>query len=247
MSDVVERADVDISKIFEWGRVFEVINPETEEIDAIVYMKLLGDADLSRARVYAIRKSAELRRKLKDINSDERIAWIRDINELSKEDVIKLNIIYSGRKIAQDAAAKVRIPIPKTPRSNAKLDKMEAFQKEVDAYPEKRQKAIADEINKEIENLTTELDKRSKEELYQRYVTSLIDEFCEREAMNSFEDYQVYLGCYIDDTYKSDKRFFKDFDEFNNLEPIVKAQFKDAYKSLDIEMPELKKLRRATP
>jgi hypothetical protein len=71
-----------------------------------------------------------------------------------------------------------------------------------------------------------------------------VDEFCEREAITAFENMQVFLGCYTDDTYKV--KFFQDFDEYDNLEPTVKAQFKDAYRSIDIEMSELKKLRRAT-
>jgi hypothetical protein len=58
---------------------------------------------------------------------------------------------------------------------------------------------------------------------------------------------QVFFGCYQDDSYKPDKRFFKDFDEFDNLEPTIKGQFKDAFRSIDIDHSELKKLRRATP
>lgn len=245
MSDVVERNDVDISKIFGWGRVFEVINPDTEEVEAIVYMKLLGDADLGRARVHALRKSAELRRKLKNTDSDEYLAWVRDINELEIQDLINLITVFSMREVSQNAKTKVKIPTPKTPKSTAKLEKMEEFQKQVDDYPQKRVKAIENAINKEVEILQNSLKEKSKEELYRQYVKLLIDEFCERAAIDGFEDYQTYLGCYLDDTYKADKRFFKDFEEFDNLEPTVKTQFKDAYRSLDIELAELKKLRRA--
>ncbi len=246
MSDVVEKNDVQIDKIFQWGKVFEVIDPtKDDESVALVYMKLLGDADLGRARVYALRKSSELRRKLKDENSDERIAWVRSIDEVSEEDLINLIIIFAGRDIANDARTKVKIPTPKPPKSNAKLEKQEAFQKEVDEYPEKRQKAISDAINKEIEKRKESLSTKSKEDLYREYVRLLIDEFCEREAINAFEDMQVFLGCFTDDTYK--EKFFPDFESFNNLEPTVKNMFKDAYKSLDIELAELKKLRRATP
>src|SRR5574338_1291244 len=104
----VERQDVDLQKLFGWGRVFEVINPQTEEAEAIVYMKLLGDADLGRARVYALRKSAELRRKLKDTNSDEYLAWVRDINEVSEEDLFNLITIFSQREIGNNARTKVK-------------------------------------------------------------------------------------------------------------------------------------------
>ncbi len=246
MSDVVEKNDIDISKLFGWGRVFEIIDPKDQSAAALVYMKLLGDADLSRARVYALRKSSEMRRKLKDENSDERLAWVRTIDEVEKHDLVNLIVLFSGREISNNARQSVKLPTPKPPKSNARLEKMEKFQKDVDDYPEKRAKAISKAVEKEVETLKESLNNRTKEELYKEYVRLLIDEYCEREALTAFEDMQTYLGCYSDDTYKSDKRFFSDFDEFNNLEPTVKAQFKDAYRSLDIDLAELKKLRRAT-
>lgn len=251
MSDVVEKNSVDIQKLFGWGRVFEIVNPTNEDESTLVYMKLLGDADLGVARVHAMRKSAEMRRKLKDDNSDERVAWVRSIEEVTVPDLVNLIVVFSGREIANVARAKVKLPTPKPPKTNAKLEKMEKFQEEVDKYPEKKSKAIAEAISKEVDNLKKSLETKSKEELYREYVKLLVDEFCEREAITSFEDMQTYLGCYTDDTYKT--KFFRDsetnepsFDEFNNLEPSIKAQFKDAYRSIDIELSELKKLRRAT-
>lgn len=247
MSDVVEKQDVDISKIFNWGRAWEIIDPRSDdEVVTVVYMKLLGDADLGRARVYALRKSAELRRKLKDENSDERIAWVKSIDEVDYDDLVNLIIVFSQREISLKAKDKARIATPKPPKSNAKLEKLEKFQKEVDEYPEKRRQALAKAIEEEIEILRKSLEGRSKDELYKLYVRLLTDEFCEREAIVAFEDMQTFLGCYTDDTYKADKRFFNDFEEFDNLEPTVKTQFKDAYRSLDIELSELKKLRQAT-
>lgn len=245
MSDVVEKNDVDISKIFGWGRVFEVVNPQTDEVDSLVYMRLLGDADLGRARVHAMRKSAELRRKLKDTNSDEYLAWVRDIDDVNEEDLIKLIIIFSGRELSLNAKASVKIPVPKPPKSNAKLEKLEKFQEEVDSYGERKSKAIHDALDKEVAKLKANLESKSKEELYRMYVRLLVEEFCEREAMLAFEDMCTCLSCYTDDTYKI--KFFNDYEEYNNLLPIQKQQFKDAYRSIDMELSELKKLRRATP
>ena len=241
---IVEKQDVNISKIFDWGRVFEVINPTTQEVDATVYMKLLGDADLGRARVYALRKSSELRRKLREENSDERVAYIRTIDELDEDNLMNFIVIFSGRELSTNARQNVKIQSPKPPKSDAALEKMEKFQKEVDEYPERRQKAIADAIEKEVEKLKKSLAGKTKEELYRQYVKLLVDEFCEREALVAFEDMQVFLGCYTDDSYKV--KFFSGFEEFNNLEPNAKQLFKDAYKQVDIDINELKKLRRAT-
>jgi len=242
--DTIERNDVDLTKLFGWGRVFEIVDPIDESAITLVYMKLLGDADLGRARVHALRKSSELRRKLKDLDSDERVAYVRSIEEVSENDLINLITIFSGREISQNAKAKVKLPTPKPPKSNASLAKMEKFQQEVDEYPEKRTKLISEAIEKEMAELRRNLESKPKEELYREYVRLLIDEFCEREAMTAFENMQVFLGCYTDDTYKV--KFFQDFEEYDNLEPTVKAQFKDAYRSIDIELSELKKLRRAT-
>lgn len=244
MTEIVEKSDVNISKIFDWGRVFEVINPSTQEVDAIVYMKLLGDADLGRARVHALRKSSELRRKLREENSDERVAYIRTIDELDEDNLVNFIVIFSGRELANNARQSIKIPAPKHPKSDDPLEKMEKFQKEVDEFPEKRQKAILEAIEKEVEKLKKSLAGKAKEDLYKQYVKLLTDEFCEREALVAFEDMQVFLGCYTDDSYKI--KFFSYFDEFDNLEPNAKQLFKDAYKQVDIDISELKKLRRAT-
>lgn len=244
MEEIVERNDVDISKIFNWGMAYDVINPSTEEVEATVYMKLLGDADLSRARVYAIRKSSELRRKLRDDNSDERIAYIRAQDDLSEEDLTNLIIIYSSRDISETARKNVNIKPPKPPRSDAPLEEIEKFQKDVDEYPQRRSKAVTDAMEKEVEVVKKSLSHLSKTELYKKYVKLATDEFCEREALEAFKNMQVFLGCFTSDSYSD--RFFKDFDSFDNLEPTIKQNFKDAYDSLDIDIRELKKLRRAT-
>lgn len=244
--DTVEKNDVDISKIFNWGRVYNVVNLKDDSVEADVYMKLLGDADLNRARVYALRKSAELRRELKDLNSDYRIAYIRDIDEVTEEDITNLIIVLSTREISQNASRAVKIIAPKQPKSTANLEKLEKFQKEVDEYPAKRRAAVEKAMTNAMDELRKELEGKSKDEIYKRYVKTMIDELCERQGIDAFTDMQVYLGCFSDDSYKPEARFFKDFEEFDNLEPTVKDGFKVAYNSLDIEVGELKKLRQAT-
>jgi len=246
MSDVVERNDVDISKMFDWARVYEIVNPLDDSIVTLVYMKVLGDADLGRARVYALRKSSELRRKLKDLDSDERIGYIRDVNDLTKEELENLGVAYSSRELIQQARQSVKIPSPKAPPSNASLEKMEKFQKAVDEYPKKKHDLVLKATEDALNALRKELSERTMEDLYKHYVRLLIDELCEQEALRTFKDMQIFLGCYKSDDYKEDNRFFDSFEGFLNLEPIAKQRFKDAYDTLDVEMSELKKLRRAT-
>lgn len=239
-----EKNDVDVNRLFKWGKKFELQN-SSGKVEATVYMRLLGDADVNRARVYALRKSAELRKELSDMNSDIRWATIRQIDAISKEDIVNMILVFSMREIQNNAARDVKIPPPVTPKANARLAKMEKYQAEVDAYPAKRREAINVYIHKEVEKLRTALDKSSKEELYNTYVNTLIDEFCEREALKAFSDMELYLGCYKDPEYK--ERFFESFEEFDNLLENQKTEFKAAYDTIGIEMDELKKLREATP
>ncbi len=242
----LEKNDVDISKIFKWGRVFILKGDnESDEEGTLIYMKLLGDADVNRARVYALRKSAELRRKLRDQNSDERLAAIRDIEDLSQEDLINYILIFSTREITVNAAKEVKVPVPKMPKSNAKLEKVEKYQEELDAYNGKRKAAVDKYVQKEIEKLVNGLKAESKETLYKRYESLLIEEFCEQAAFKAYEDMQIYLGCFKDDEYK--ELFFSSLEEYDNLLSEQKALIRQAYSTLNIGMDDLKKLREVTP
>lgn len=238
-----EKNDVDISRLFKWGKVYDILNSEGET-EALVFMKLLGDADVNRARVHALRKSAELRKELSDTNSDLRWATIRQIDVLSEEDLINYVLVFSMRDITNRALKEVNIPLPKPPKSNAKLSTLEKYQREIDEYPAKKAEAVNKIIQREVNQLKKYLQTEPKETLYKQYVNTLIDEFCEREALKAYADMECYLGCYRDDEYQ--ERFFSSFEEFDNLEERQKDEFKAAYSKLGIGMEDLKKLREAT-
>jgi len=241
----IEKNDVDISKLFVWGRVFEVVG-EDGKPEALVYMRLLGDADANRARVFAVRQSAELRRKLLDLNSDERIVFVKSIEEVSEEDLRNLIIAYSMREITNNAYKSIKVKKPTPPKSNASLSKMEKYQKEVDDFPTQFKDAVEKHMRKEVDKALKLLEYEDKESLYKRYTNALIDELCEQRAMESYRNMELYLGCYKDDTYALDKRFFSSYDEFDNMSLEVKSEFRAAYDKLDIKPDELKKLREAT-
>lgn len=243
--EVVERNDVDISKLFKWGRVYEIINPETGEADGLIYMRLLGDADMNRARVYALRKSAEMRAKLKDPESDEYLAYFGNQDDINPDIIISIIITLSMRELYAKAKKEVKIKPPVQPKSTAPLEEMERYQKELDEYPEKRNREISEFVQKEIEAMEKLLKGLPFDELYERYKKIFIQETCEQVALQAFNEMQVYLGCYRDSEYKT--RFFDSFEDFSNLQPEIKRMIMDAFNSLEMEMGELKKLRRVTP
>ncbi len=238
-----EKNDVDINRLFSWGRVYQVVNSKGE-VEADVYMRLLGDADANRARVYALRESAELRKKLLDLNGVERMIYIKDIEELEREDLVNYIVFFSMRDITNRAIREVKVPAPKIPKSNASLAKMEKYQKEVDEHQPKLRKAIDEFVKKEVDALKKSVESDTKEILYRKYSRGLTDEFCEQRALAAYRDMEIYLGCYKDDDYS--ERFFDSFEQFDNLDSKVKADFRSAYETLDMKTEELKKLREAT-
>lgn len=241
---VVEHNDVDISKLFIWGRDFNIVSPD-DKVEAKVYMRLLGDADMNRARVYALRKSAELRKNLNNPESDDALIHIRSIDELETDDIINYITAFSMREISNQAVKEVSVDRPKQPKSNATLKQMEKYQAEIDAYPAKVQKAVGDYIKKEVEKLKASITNESKEALHKRYKNLLVAEYCEQEALKAYGEMELFLGCYKDPDYKI--RLWNSFEEYDNLDRNYKNQFRAAYNTLDIRMDELKKLQEATP
>jgi hypothetical protein len=239
----VERNDVNVNRLFTWGRVYEVQNSEGE-VEALVYMRLLGDADVNKARVYALRKSAELRKKLNDDNSDEHLIYIKEMDEMELSDIVNYIVVFSMREFGNNALKQVKVKRPKQPKGDASLEDLEKFQKEVDEYPDKLEEATTKFIKKDVEKLKKYLETQDKETLYKQYKKTLINEFCEQEANRSYRDMEIYLGCYKDDEYK--EKFFESLEQFENLDTQIKSDFRAAYNSLNVPMDELKKLRQAT-
>lgn len=240
---MVEKNDVDITQLFSWGKHFE-LKDAFDNVVSNVYIRLIGDADINRSKVLALRESAELRRKLRDKDSDERLAYILDKDLLDREQLLSLNIMLSNREIAQKAYREVSIPYPIEPKSDAKLEEFEKFQKEVDEYPAKKQAAISKFIENEITALLAKLKKQTDEDLYKSYEASAINELCEERMLRTFRESSTYFACYKDEAYK--ERYFGSLEDFRNLDTDIKNQFIEAYQSLEIPAEELKKLQVVT-
>ena len=239
----VEKNDVDISKLFTWGKKYEIVDNNNEVVYTL-YMRLLGDADLNKTRVYALRKSQELRKKLRDVNSDERLLYVKDQEDMSKDELVYNIAALSMREINKRAGREVSIPRPKAPKSDAGLEKMEKYQAELDNYPKKYNEALQKFIKGEVDKLKKALEEKSEDELYKMYVRMVIDEYCELEAFNAYREMELFLGCYEDEDYT--QKAWDTFEKFENFDSDMKAQIRAEYEKLDINMDELKKLREAT-
>jgi len=234
----VEKSDVDIAKLFSWSKESAIADGHGN-ILAKIWIRLVGDADLNRARVFALRKSAELRAKLKDKSSDESMAFIQNIEVVDKSNLVDAVVGLNLRDVTRDAYREVTINIPKEPDSDASLEKQEKYQKEIDDYPKKREDAIRKYLKKKVDKLSEEYSNLSNEELQKKYESLMINELCEQESFKKFKEMCVYFSIYKDKSFKI--RMFKDFDEFDNIAPEIKQRLMNEYTSLELDTDNLKK------
>lgn len=239
---IVEHNDVDVSPLFAWSKEFEVTSSGRV---TPVFMRLLGDADMNRARVAALRKSAELRKKLKDIDSDERIAFIKDIDDIELDSLTAVVIVFNMRELSEKAQAKLKIKTPKAPRSDAKTSAHEKYQEEIDSYASRRQAELKELLNKEVDTMRVALNAIPKEEVYKRYVNSMIDEMCEQELLREFKAQCCYYGSFKNEELT--ERLFSSYEEFANLQSNLKDQFISEYATMELQGDDLKKLQQVTP
>ena len=234
----IERNDVDITKLFDWTDSVTVYGRDGNEIETF-YMKVIGEADWNRARICALRDSSELRKKLKNSDSDERKAFIQEQEDLDKEVLVEYVLMLSMRDYSNQAIDKVSIPYPTPPKSTASLEQQEIYQAKIDKYAETREEKLREEIRKIVEKEREKFLDMSMEKLHDYYETLTINELCRSEMNEKFLAYCTFFG-----TYKSEaleERAFSDFEEFANIPMQVKTQLMNKYADLDLNSEQLKK------
>jgi hypothetical protein len=239
----IEKSDVDLSKLFRWEGEVE-IKDQKGDVATKVYMRIVGDKDLNQARVYALRQSADLRAKLRDKESDEYKAFIREALAADKENLLAGIKLLSMEEITRQARENVVVKFPKEPDTNASLEEQEKYQKTVDEFPEKFGDLVRKEAEKILKNLEKDLKKLSDEEIQNEYVSKTINYVCTQEMNRSFVDRCVFGATYRDSEFK--EKYFLTFDNYENLATEVKEQLREGYQNLELGMQEIKKLPEAT-
>lgn len=240
----IERSDVNIEKLFRWGSSVDLMD-EYGNKKLSVYVRLVGDAELNRARVSAIRRSAEFRNKLKDPKSEERFVFIDNVIAVidDRDEFINKILLLEIRPITQRVIREVDVPLPREPKSDALLEEQEEYQKKVDEYPSTKNTLIRTRVTDAVEKDRIELEKKDIPFLKKVYEDLIISELCEQEMVKRFRDYCVYFATFEDESCS--KKIFNDFEEYDNLPSHLKEQLLVTYSGLEINVDELKKLQEA--
>jgi hypothetical protein len=235
-----EKNDVDITQLFKYKKEVKVLDTLTGD-SATFYMRLIGDADQARARVFGLRKSGKLRKELRTPGADLREAFVNEMPEFQDtETIISAVIILGIGDIQKQAINNTDVPEPVSPKSDSSLEILEEYQKEVDTYTEKYSKALDKEMNKIRKSETKRLSKMDDKELYKLYEALVIEQLCSGEMSQNYYQKCVYYATYKDKEYK--KLAFLSFDDFDNAAPQLKERLIDEYRLLELGMSELKKL-----
>lgn len=239
----IEKNDVDISELFKWNKEIE-IEDTISNLKIKFYMRLLGDADLGRARVNGYRKASDLRKKLKTKDSDERLALLAEMIDFADDDIIIKSVqVLRMPDIYQRAIKEVSLPEPKEPDDD-ELEKWEEYQEKVDKYSAE----FKDEVEKISSKLMAEDEKylksKNTEELYKIYENEVINRVCQEEMNNAFYDMTIYLATFKDDKFKIPA--FKSLENFNNVHPLLKKRLREEYQKLELGIDLLKKSQEAT-
>lgn len=244
MSKSVERNDIDITKLFRYEKEVE-IKDELSQQSGKFYLRIVGDADLNKARVFGLRESSRLRKALKDPDSYEREAFISELPEFKSDDIlIQAIILLATGEVHREAVNITDVPEPKAPKSDATLEELEKYQEEVDGWGNKYNNEVDKTMRKLQRKEQKKLEKLETDDLYALYEAYIIDRLCSEEMSGKYYSRCVFMGTYADPKYR--KRAFTDFDEYDNASSHLKDRLTEQYRLLELGMDQLKKLPEAT-
>jgi len=234
-----EKNDVDITQLFRYKTEVEVKDELSGEVGKF-YLRIIGDADLNRARVFGLRRAARLRKALQEPGSELREAYITDQSDvLSREVLLEGILLLNVGELQKQIVNMTDVPEPRAPKSDASQEEQEAFQLEIDEYENKYRTAY-DKNAKKVEKIERKkLEAMSDDELYQFYEGSIINKLALEEMTKRYYEMCVFLGTYKDLEYKT--RAFDNYEDFDNASVYLKERLQEQYRYLELGMLELKK------
>ena len=233
-----------LDTLFKWQGELEIKDGKGEVVlvndkPLIVYQRVVGDAELIRARKQALKASGSLRRELRDKTSDSHIAMIPDYEALDDETLSRMILLSEALDIRTQAISLAEKPKePKELDSDATLEQQEEYEAALEAHSKAIEKAVQEKSKQLADKRIEELEEVQREKLVKIFMTTVVDSLCRSEMLRVFNSWCAYLG-----TYKS-KRMktlaFSNYAAFDNASPELKNQILDSYIGLELGGEDLK-------
>lgn len=230
-----------LSELFRWKTKIELKDVfDRPMLDGekpwVLYLRIVGDNDLSEARNEALKRSRVLRSKLRDFESSEYIANFVGMDSLTKDEMINAIIVSEISDYRDEGLSSIKEEIiPELP-DEATLEQQEEYQHKIEEKETKPNEKLLKFIENKGEQRRKELSE--KEDLKKMYVDAIINIRCSEEFLDTFRNYCIYKGTYEDEKYK--KLAFDSFEDYLSCASQLKNTISQAYVKLELGIDALK-------
>lgn len=222
----------------------EIVDPRTEKVVSKVWIRVLGDLDLTAAYKAARIASAEKRAALRNPETDDYKDEVVGVVDLSAEE--QKNLIMSSRLAAIVSEAQMAVVRPELPKLEevavepdaASLEELEKLDQEESSVEEEYQAKIDEYINNRTEVLSAELDLLSPEVLLEEARKEVSNILPFALFMTELNAHKVLLGTYTDKACT--RRAFATLEEFKQLPKPVQDHLVNEMNRLEISGPQIK-------
>jgi hypothetical protein len=233
-----------LDTLFRWQGEVEIKDNKGEAVlinkePLKVYQRVIGDAELVRARKQALRASGSLRKELRDKKSDSHIALVPDYEALDDETLCRMILLSESLDIRTQAITLADKPKqPKEPNSDATLEQQEKYEAALETHTKAIETAVQDKSKELADKRLEELKEIPRDKLTKIFITTVVDSLCRSEMLRVFNSWCTYLGTYTGKRMKT--LAFSNYTAFDNASPELKSQLLDSYIGLELGGADLK-------
>lgn len=221
-----------------------LVAKDEEGSPVIVYLRVIGDKDLEEATTRARYASAIKRASLAVTTSEEYISNVAIFDTATPEQCKEMILQGKGTNWTAEAFAEVTVPdVPKIEEVAAdpdapSLEELEKLDKLIAKTEEDYRKEITEYVRARESKLRSDLETMSEEELIELAKQQFIVVLSVQTYIDTLIDEKVWRAVYQDDKYAV--REFKNVEEFQNLNVVIKEQLREEYRNLEAGFDDVK-------
>jgi hypothetical protein len=222
----------------------ELINPVNNKPIKKVWVRVLGDFDLTRAYKVARIASSKKRLALRDPNTEDyqdEVISVKDLTREEKEDIIKT--AKTTAFIAEGQSSVEREDLPKIEEvaidpDAAGLEDLETLDKREKEIDESYRKRLQEYIETRLKELNASLEAKTEDEITDMAMYEISNVMPFSIFMNELAEQKILLGTFRDKSCK--EKEFDSVEDIKNLPKLIKDQLTEAISALEVSYDEIK-------
>jgi hypothetical protein len=233
-----------LSDLLRYKKEIEILHPVTNKPLKKVWIRILGDFDLSRAYKAARIASSKKRDALRDPTTDDYLDEVMGVVDLTPEE--RIDLIKTARLsdfTSEAQAHVVREDKPKLEEVSldpdaASLEEMEKLDQEETIMEKKYREAIQEYVETKLTELEGQLKLKSEDEIFElaKYEVSNIVPFT--IFLNEVSNYKILYGTFRDKECNHTE--FESMEDVQNLPKEIKDFIINELNTLEMSTEEIK-------